>query len=292
MSSHFENEYTVTSRIIYTPSPFARVNLLSLQETGHLKALKSHMSRRTKLVSYLFFIVTNGEGNVIYNGKKVSLQKGDCFFIDCRKPYSQCSSVENPWSLSWVHFTGATVAAIYEKYSGRNGKPFFTAKDSLIYISLLNGLFDIASGNSYIRDMQINTKLSELLEHVMAETIVADHERTSDIALKRTDIQNVKQFIEENYTDSISLDDIADLHYINKNYLSKVFKEQYGLTVNGYIMLLRVNKAKGCLRFSNMTVEQISQECGFLDSNYFSRMFKKIEGISPTGYRENWLTKN
>ena len=74
----------VTSdRVLYTPSGFARDSLLHLQEIGRLMARKPHVSSRSALSSYLFFMVREGEGTLTYEGKTYDLKKGDCVFVDC-----------------------------------------------------------------------------------------------------------------------------------------------------------------------------------------------------------------
>ena len=81
-----------SSRIIYTPSTFARTSLLHLQEVGSLQAIHPHTSKRSDLVSFLCFIVLSGEGELSYEGQIYQLSPGDCVFIDCRKAYSHSTS--------------------------------------------------------------------------------------------------------------------------------------------------------------------------------------------------------
>ena len=90
-----------SSRIIYTPSTFARTSLLHLQEVGSLQAVHPHVSQREDLVSFLCFIVLSGEGELSYEEQTYQLSEGDCVFIDCRKAYSHSTS-DNLWSLSGV----------------------------------------------------------------------------------------------------------------------------------------------------------------------------------------------
>ena len=73
-----------------------------------------------------------------------------------------------------------------------------------------------------------------------------------------------------------------------KFYLSKIFKETYGTTVNNYLISKRITRAKQLLRFTDMTVDEIGAAVGMADANYFSRMFRKVEGISPREYRKQW----
>jgi transcriptional regulator GlxA family with amidase domain len=67
-----------------------------------------------------------------------------------------------------------------------------------------------------------------------------------------------------------------------------VFKEQYGQTINAYLLGLRITKAKQLLRFTEKSVEEIGLECGLGALHYFSRVFKEIEGMAPSRYREQW----
>ena len=136
-----------SSRILYTPSPFARSSLLHLQEVGSLTAIKPHTSKREKLQSYLCFMVEDGEGELVYEGKKYELRRGDVVFIDCRKAYSHSTGM-NPntelWSLRWCHFYGPSMPAIYAKYCERGGLPVIRGDDASV--DLARGA-DVARGD-------------------------------------------------------------------------------------------------------------------------------------------------
>ena len=125
-----------SSRIIYTPSTFARTSLLHLQEVGSLQAIHPHTSTRTDLVSFLYFVVLSGKGRLKYEGDNYELEAGDCVFIDCRKAYSHSTS-DNLWSLQWCHFYAPSPPAVYEKYKERGGRPVFHPDDLTSFTSLL-----------------------------------------------------------------------------------------------------------------------------------------------------------
>ena len=80
----FEGTLVESERILYTPSTFARTNLIHLQECGRLKALSPHTSHRENLASYLCFIVLEGSGTLEYDQKHYTLSAGDCVFLDCK----------------------------------------------------------------------------------------------------------------------------------------------------------------------------------------------------------------
>uniref|UniRef100_UPI004055A459 AraC family transcriptional regulator n=1 Tax=Acetatifactor sp. TaxID=1872090 RepID=UPI004055A459 len=284
-TSLFHGNLVNSNRIIYTPSSFAKDSLLHLQETGQLQAQKPHTSRRENLLSYLFFLVLDGSGTLHYDGQTYSLQKGDCVFLDCRKLYSHSSS-ENLWTLRWVHFYGPSMHNIYEKYLQRGGIPAFRSENPDIYNELLQELFTVASSDSYVKDMEINAKLSALLTILMKESWHPDQNTTH--ASGKRNLREIKDYIDLHYTDKITLDHLAQEFFINKFYLTRLFKEQYGISLNHYLLQVRTTRAKQLLRFTDLSIEQVSQQCGMNDANYFSRMFKKIEGITPGEYRKRW----
>lgn len=158
-----------SSRIIYTPSTFARTSLLHLQEVGSLQAVHPHISTRIDLVSFLCFVVLLGKGSLKYEGVDYELGAGDCVFIDCRKAYSHSTS-DNLWSLQWCHFYAPFLPAVYEKYKERGGHPVFHPDDLIPFTSLLTDLYNLASSSDYIRDMRINEKLGSLLTLLMEQS--------------------------------------------------------------------------------------------------------------------------
>ena len=307
MDSLFSNNNTDTvrsSRIIYTPSAFARSSLLHLQETGTLQALKSHKSERAGLHSCLFFTVLSGFGRLVYGGRIHELQPGDCVFIDCRKPYSHETGGNGPaagrekarrgaeqnakdalWSLQWCHFYGPNMNAIYQKYQERGGGPVFHPSDPAGYRNILTELFQIAGSADYVRDMRIQEKLSSLLVLLMEDAW--DPQQTVSDAPDPMDIQQVKEYLDANYMRKITLDELASRFFINKYYLLTLFKDRYGVTVNAYLNQMRVTYVKQQLRFTDRTAESLAAEL-HIEPAYLSRLFKKVEGVSPSEFRKSW----
>lgn len=289
MPSFFVGDLVKSHRIIYQPSLFAMQNLFYLQETGYLTAIKPHTSTRKNLSSFLFFYVLEGEGNLTYNNQTFSMKKGDCAFIDCRNKYSQSSSSKNLWSLKWVHFYGSKMNDIYAKYLERGGEACFPTcyeEKQNPFIKILDSIIDTASSSSYIRDMKINEELSCLLTFLMEYSWNPEKAKTFNST--GLNISNVKAFIDQNFTETISLETVANQFNVNKSYLLRLFKDNIGLTVNNYILQNRILMAKNELRFSNKTLDVIAEECGFDSANYFIRIFKKIEGLTPGEYRKRW----
>lgn len=288
MDQFFSNNtqsIVASNRILYTPSTFARSSLLHLQEIGELEAKRSHTSSRSNLQSFLFFTVVAGAGNLTYGDKEYKLEKGSSVFIDCHNPYSHTTDPNDLWTLRWVHFYGPTLPSIYNKYCERGGRPVFTPDDSTPFFDVFNRLFSTASSADYMRDMKINAALAELLVLVMAESW---HPEDATTAKKKASVADVKEYLDQNYESKITLDGLAERFYINKYYLTKVFKEQYGQSITAYLLNVRITKAKQLLRFSEKSVEEIGYEVGLGAPHYFSQTFKSVEGVPPSKYREQW----
>ena len=285
-TSLFAQNLVTSNRILYTPSNFAKTNLLHLQEIGTLQAHKPHTSRRSNLSSYLFFVVEKGKGTLEYDGNHYALHAGDCVFLDCRRPYSHRTDENELWTLHWVHFYGPNMAGIYEKYSERGGRASFTTSRPESYIQLLGELYELAASSDYVKDMKIFEKLTGLLTFLMQESW--QPEKSISTTAKRRSLQDVKDYIDLHYAEKLSLDSLSEMFFINKFYLSRIFREQFGVTLNNYLLQVRITHAKQLLRFSDLNIEKIGQECGMNDANYFARAFKKIEGVTPGEYRKKW----
>lgn len=281
----FYGDVETSSRILYTPSLFARSNLTHLQEIGMLKAQQPHTSSRKNLSSYLFFMVLDGSGRLTYNGNDYTLKKGDCVFLDCHKPYSHQTS-EELWTLKWVHFQGPNMNGIYEKYAERGGCPRFHCSRPKQYEQLLQEIYEIAASASYVRDMKICEKLTALLTLLMEDGWNPDSQPGSPS--RKRDLQNVKDYLDLHFQEKITLDHLAEQFYINKFYLTRCFREQFGTSIGNYLSQVRITHAKRLLRFSDLPIEKIALECGIPDANYFARLFHRMEGTAPGEFRKRW----
>lgn len=289
MTTYFPSAPAIVSsdRVLYTASSFARSSLLHLQEIGELTAQKSHTSERSGLQSYLFFTVVSGSGTLDYNGKEYELTQDSCVFINCKNPYAHTTDPNNLWTLRWIHFYGPSLSSIYDKYCERGGRPVFSPELStkVEMEEVWTQLMSTARSADYMRDMRINQLLSELMVCVMSESW---HPEDRASAPKRASVSDVKEYLDSHYAERIVLDDLSTQFFIDKYYLAKTFKNQFGLSITTYLQNIRITKAKQLLRFSDKTIETIGYEVGLGAPAYFSRVFKNVEGVSPKTYREQW----
>ena len=101
----------------------------------------------------------------------------------------------------------------------------------------------------------------------------------------------VRQYIEQHYKESITLDLLAEKVSINKFYMAHAFKREYGVSPINYLIACRIREGKRLLAETDLALSQIAAVLSFSSSSYFSQSFRNAEGISPTEYRKaNRLT--
>ena len=129
--------------------------------------------------------------------------------------------------------------------------------------------------SSYIKLLII-----ELFRNYKSAFPISPINKTTESVLK---IQN---YIEENYTEDINLQEISNEFYINMYYLSHQFKKVTGYSFKEYVILQRLIKAKELLFHSSKDITNIATECGFNSINHFIRIFKSYYEITPYQYRK------
>ena len=97
-------------------------------------------------------------------------------------------------------------------------------------------------------------------------------------------IKTVSDYIKANYMHQISISSLANAVNLNSRYLSRIFKEARGITIQEYIIKKRINKAKELLS-QGLSVSETALFVGYHDPFTFSKIFKKYTGMSPSLYK-------
>jgi len=92
------------------------------------------------------------------------------------------------------------------------------------------------------------------------------------------------EYLNKEYAQPFSLDKLSRKYYIDKYYLSHLFKENTGFTIYEYVQSKRIQKAKSLIQ-EGEPISKVSTECGFLDYSNFYKAFKKLVQMSPSNYK-------
>lgn len=104
-------------------------------------------------------------------------------------------------------------------------------------------------------------------------------------------VKNALKYIEENYTQKLTLCEVAEKTYVSQWHLSKLLNRHTGQSFSDILNHVRIEHAKELLEDPSLRIGDISEQVGFLDLAHFSRVFKKQEGVSANEYRNQVLGK-
>lgn len=114
-----------------------------------------------------------------------------------------------------------------------------------------------------------------LLETVLGSR---DHQTTNVVT-------RMKQYIDSHLREKINLQELADHVYLNKNYMSTLFKQETQMTVWNYIIAERMQQARDLLLNESLKIYEIAEKVGYEDVDHFTSLFKKHYGLTPLDYK-------
>lgn len=105
------------------------------------------------------------------------------------------------------------------------------------------------------------------------------------IGAKSSLVKSICNTVLKDVENDVSLSALADLHYVNKAYLSHIFKQDMGVSFTDFVTLVKIERAKVLLADTDEKIYEIGEKLGYGDSEYFSKIFKQFTGVSPSEYR-------
>ncbi|MBW5449420.1 response regulator [Cohnella sp. CFH 77786] len=137
------------------------------------------------------------------------------------------------------------------------------------------------AGDCDFRDYaQFEQQFRRVLNHY--GDLVRNHARP----LGTFQIRDIKSYIDQHYFEDVKISTFTEKYYLSREYLMKLFKQEYGYGIYEYVLKVRMEKAKELLQAPELKIQNIADMLGYKDKNYFSKAFKNYCGLSPTEYRQ------
>jgi two-component system response regulator YesN len=138
---------------------------------------------------------------------------------------------------------------------------------------------------------EIKVRLDEKESVRVAETVAETAAKTSPgyddeyISYGAERFNRILEYVKAHFNTRLLLSDLAEQFAFSKNYICLLFRKYAGTTFSNYITTIKIEKAKQLLEHTNMSLQLIAEETGFMDVYYFSRVFKSSSGLPPNKYR-------
>ncbi|MFS0873282.1 helix-turn-helix domain-containing protein [Paenibacillus xylanilyticus] len=130
-------------------------------------------------------------------------------------------------------------------------------------------------------------RYSEWLIHLVTE-FVTHMEKRSEVRSVDT-ISAVKAYVREHLSGELTLDHVSEQVFISPKYLSKIFKEETGITYSEYVTNQRMERARELIAQREFTIEQVASTVGYRTPAYFIKKFKEIHGCTPKNFMRSLM---
>lgn len=266
---------------------------------SHQKGVQGDLKFHTHF-QYEVFIFHKGQCNYAIGNKIYGLEPGDILILDgslMHRPFIMGD--ERFYERSIVQFSSEWIQPVLQGLQAQHLLEPFEKEHFAIFREddekKLTALEQhIGAIEVYVRDfnteaVQVELKLEVVrlllkLNRLQAATEFRDVE---DLGEKYGFVQQAVQYIQNNYQEKFSLEDIANELNMSKSYLVHLFKDLTGNTIMDYAMSYRIKQAMYMLDlYPELTSKEIGFRCGFENESHFSRYFKKRTGTSPRQFRQ------
>lgn len=224
-------------------------------------------------------MATNSKGqNVNYQ-----VRSGQGFMIFPGQITTYVADIQVPWEYVWVEFDGLRTTEILNVCGFSKDAPVYMAHsrearkkmaEELIYISQNSKQSPFhLMGHFYL--------FADLLAQSVARPQPAATSKMSDYYIKEA-----INYIEQNFQNDISIEDVAAVCGINRSYLGRIFRTSTGHSPQEFLIHYRMTKAAELLKLTTLSIGDIGSAVGYENALHFSRAFKNVYGVSPRTWRE------
>ena len=218
--------------------------------------------------------VTEGVLYLTAGGLSLTLQAGDAYLLRRYTTLSGSRISEGVCSFYSVSFD-----CTLKKYDALYGKVLHIASRSSQAQTLLNQLCFYSTreqGEGYLTDSAFA---------LLLETLYDSRNREPE----KVQMHGIVQYINDHISSPLAIEEISEHFHYSADYIAKLFRQQFGVTIKQYVIEQKLSAAKRLLTASELSIAQVGQAVGFSDPVLFDKFFKYHVKTTPKKYRELYL---
>lgn len=260
---------------------------LNLYQFGWERCAPSHSFGPAARTHFLFHYVISGTGTLYAddssgNTKTYQVKSKQGFMIFPQQITTYIADKELPWEYVWLEFDGLRVKEVIEITGLSQNSPIYHAHSRDLREIMMQEMLYIAQHG----EMTPFHLMGHLYLFLDAMTRSISSMRITRIGkLRDFYIREALAYVEQNFQNNISVEDIADNCGLNRSYFGKIFKEAVGKTPQEFLLNYRMTKAAELLKLTKLSIGDIGNAVGYDNQLHFSWAFKNIYGVSPREWR-------
>ena len=275
------------SNVLYSIFPSENFIDLGLYQYGWEQCDPAHSFGPAARNHYLFHYVISGTGTLTAENSRresvtYNVKSGQGFMLFPHQICTYIADSELPWEYTWLEFDGLKVKEFIETAGLTMNTPIYRPRHKDIAQQMTNEMLYIAS-HSQESPLHLIGHLYLFLDYLAksnASPIQTQGNRMRDFYIKEA-----LSFIEQNFQNDISVEDIAAFCNLNRSYFGKIFRDTVGKSPQEFLISYRMSKAGELLKMTSLSIADIGNAVGYPNQLHFSRAFKNVYGVSPRAWR-------
>lgn len=236
---------------------------------------------------YLFHYVLSGTGTLMSDNSKgvtqtFSVKSGQGFLIYPGQINTYFADESLPWEYMWIEFDGLRVKEAFDLTELSLDSPVYRPRSKELRELMVQEMTYIVH-HPKEAPMHLIGHLYLFLDYLTRSAT-----RTTQVHSSKMSDYYIKEainFIEQNFQNNISIEEIAGVCGINRSYFGKIFRNSVGRSPQEFLMNYRMVKARELLKLTSLSIADVGSAVGYENQLHFSRAFKGVYGISPREWR-------
>lgn len=243
--------------------------------------------------AYEIYLLLNGERIYFINDQVFTVRKGDMIIINPHDLHRTFSTDMEEFERILINFTSEFIQPTIEKedilllpFSQGSRLVRFPVDEQPAVEQLLWDMLTECRQEKEGTDTYLRSLLAQLLVKIYRINLQATQEPTGSVHPMHQKISEIASYLNRNYSQNVTLAQVAKQFYISPSYLSRSFNKVTGFHLHEFVQIIRVREAQRLLRETRDKVLCIAETVGFEHISHFNKTFKKITGMSPLQYRK------